>query len=140
MNKIITMVLFLGLLCGVTGVSAQEAVQDSAPEEPGKWEKAGAEIGEAANAVGDATVDTSKKAWKATKDGSGKAWDATKEGSAEAWEATKEGSGEAWDATKEGSAEAWDATKEKSQEMWEEGKAKLHDATAPEHEAPEVTE
>lgn len=112
MNKITIMTLVLGLLYGVTVVSAQETVvQDPVPaEEPGKWKKAGEEIAEAADAVGDATVDSSKKAWKTTKDGSVKAWDATKKGS----------------------AEALDATKEKSHELWEEGKEKFHEVTAPE--------
>ena len=122
MNRVVIMLLFLGLLSGVSSVSAEEAV----PEEPGKWEKAGKEISEAADAVGDATVDSSKKAWKATK-----------EGSAQAYEATKEGAVDAYEATKEGSAKAWKATKEKSHELMEEGRQKVHEATAPKPETPE---
>lgn len=124
MKKIIAMVLFLGMV-GATSVWASETVAEGTAAEPSKWSKAGGEIGEAAHAVGDATTDTSKKAWKATKEGSEEAWDATKEGSQEAWEATKEGS-----------TEAWDTTKSKSKELWEKGKAKVHDATAP--DAPEA--
>ena len=117
MKKMLLGILFLGLSCTVTTAYGDEPVL----AEPGKWKKAVNEISEAAHAVGDATVDSSKKAWDATKEGSEKAWDATKEESLEAW-----------DATKEGSEKAWDATKEKSQSAWEKGKAKLHDATTPE--------
>ncbi|RUM42950.1 MAG: hypothetical protein DSY80_06385 [Desulfocapsa sp.] len=119
MKKMIAVVLFLGMV-GAASVWASEPVAEGTASEPSKWSKAGGEISEAAGAVGEATVDTSKKAWKTTK-----------EGSTEAWEATKEGSKEAWEATKEGSAEALDKTKSKTKELWEKGKAKLHDATAP---------
>lgn len=115
MKKMIAMVLFFGMV-GATSACASEAVAEGTAAEPSKWSKAGGEIGEAAHAVGDATADTSKKAW----------------------DATKEGSEEAWDATKEGSTEAWDTTKSKSKELWEKGKAQLHDATAP--DAPEAAE
>ena len=121
MKKMVVGLLFLGLSCTVTAAYGN----DPAPAEPSKWKKASGEISEAAHAVGDATADSSKKAW-----------DATKEGSEQAWDATKEGSAKAWDATKEGSAKAWDATKEKSQDAWEKGKTKLHDATAPESAEP----
>ncbi len=106
----------------VLPVQAEEVVE----EETGKWSKAGEDIKEAAHSVGDATADSSQKAWKSGK-----------EGSAEAWDATKEGSAKAWDKTKEGSAEAWDATKEKSKSAWEKGKEKIHEATAPEAAEPE---
>lgn len=56
----------------------------------GYWSRAGREIGEAASAVGDATVETSKDAWSATKRGTGDAWDKTKEVSGDAWDSTKE--------------------------------------------------
>lgn len=108
MKKIVAMLLLLGMI-GATSTLASEDATEGVTEELSKWSKAGEEIGEAAHAVGDATADSSKKAWKAT----------------------KEGSVEAWDATKEGSAEAWDKTKSKSKEMWEKGKANVHDATAP---------
>lgn len=117
MKKMIVVVLFLGVI-GATSSWASETVAEGTPAEPSKWSKAGGEIGEAAHAVGDATADSSKKAWQATKEGSEDTWDATKEGSKEAWEATKEGS-----------TEAWDKTKSKSKELWEKGKAKVHDAT-----------
>lgn len=115
MKKTIAMVLFLGMV-GAASAWASEAVVEGTTAEPSKWSKAGGEIGEAAHAVGDATADTSQKAWKAT----------------------KEGSEEAWDATKEGSTEAWDKTKSKSKELWEKGKSKVHDATAP--DAPQAVE
>ena len=100
------MVLFSGMI-GATSAWASETVAEGTTVEPSKWSKAGGEIGEAAHAVGDATADTSQKAWKATKEGSEEAWDATKEGSQEAWEATKEGSTEAWDKTKSKSKEMY---------------------------------
>jgi hypothetical protein len=116
MKKIVVMVLFAGIICGVSNAYADEAAGEGAVvAEDGKWDKAGGEISEAAHAIGDATVDTSKKAW----------------------DATREGSTEAWDATKEGSAKAWDVTKEKTRSAWEKGKAQLHDATAPEPAAPQ---
>ena len=114
--------LFFAVLSSFCSVSAQEVSPAQVPvaEDAAGWEKAGSEVNEAAHAVGDATVDSSKKAWKATR-----------EGSVEAWDATKEGTKKAMDATKEGSAEAWEATKEKSKSTWEAGKKKVHDATAP---------
>lgn len=84
--------------------------------EPGKWGKAGAEIKEAAHSVGDATVDSSQKAW----------------------EATKEGTTKVLDATKEGSVGAWDKTKENSKKVWEKGKEKIHDVTAPKSVVPKT--
>ncbi|HID69958.1 MAG TPA: hypothetical protein EYP35_05725 [Desulfobacterales bacterium] len=134
MKKFLAISLFLGILCSITSVSAEGVVA----EEPGKWKKAGEEISGAAHAVGDATVDSSKKAWKASKEGSTKALDAGKEGTTKALDAAKEGSAEAWDATKKGSKEAWEAAKEKSKAVWEKGKAKLHEATAPEPAAPKA--
>jgi len=119
MKKMIAMVLFLGMI-SAGSVWASETAAEGTAAEPSKWSKAGGEISEAAGAVGEATTDTSKKAWKATK-----------EGSTEAWDKTKEGSKEAWEATKEGSTKAWDKTKSKSKELWEKGKAKVHDASAP---------
>lgn len=108
MKKIVAMLFLLGMVGATSALAVENATEKSA-EEPSKWSKAGEEIGEAVHAVGDATADSSKKAWKAT----------------------KEGSAEAWDATKEESVEAWDKTKSKSKEMWEKGKANVHDATAP---------
>jgi hypothetical protein len=127
MKRILAMALFFGIMSTFSAISAQEVVAE-APEvtEASGWKKAGGEISEAAHAVGDATADTSKKAWKATKDGS-----------AEVWGATKKGSREAWGATKEGSAKAWKSTKEKSKNTWQKGKKKFHDATAPDPVIPE---
>lgn len=126
MKKMIATVLFLGML-GATSTWASGTVAEGTTTEPSKWSKAGGEINEAADAVGEATVDTSQKAWKATKDGSIEVWDKTKHGTREAWEATKEGS-----------AGAWVKTKGKSKEIWEKGKAKVHDVTAP--DAPKAAE
>ena len=81
--KIITLSLLLGVFCGVTTGQAEET---SVPEEPGKWEKAGQEIEDAAHAVKDATVDTSKKVWGTTKEESKEAWDTTKKKSKELWD------------------------------------------------------
>ncbi len=67
-------------LGAVTGKTAGE----------GYWSRAGREIGEAAGAVSDATVETSQDAWSATKRGTGEAWDKTKEVSGDAWDSTKE--------------------------------------------------
>lgn len=111
MKKIVAMLVLVGMIGATSALASENATATEA--EPSKWSRAGEEIGEAAHAVGDASADSSKKAWKATKDGSA----------------------EAWDATKEGSAEAWDNTKSKSKEMWEKGKAKVHDATAPDAQA-----
>ena len=127
MKKVLAMVLFAGIVFGVsTAYGDETAVEGTAVAEDGQWATAGSEMSEAAHAVGDATADSSRKAWNATKEGSVEAWDATKKGSAKAWESTKKGS-----------AEAWDATKEKSNTVWEEGKAKVHEATAPEPAKPE---
>ena len=127
MRKIFEMSLFLSAMSLASGAYAQQ----SASGEVSEWGKVEKEMSEAAHALSDATVDTSKKAWKATKEGSSEAWDATKEGSVEAWDATKDGSQNAWNATKEGSQEAWSATSEKSKTTWEKGKKKVHEATAP---------
>ncbi len=109
MKKIITL-LVCSVMLGTVSAFASESAAEAANGEPSKWSKAGEEIGEAAKAVGDATVDSSKKAW----------------------DATKEGSKEAWDKTKEGSKEILDKTKTKTKELLEKGKAKVHDATAAE--------
>ena len=79
-HKLVLTFIVIAALGVVTGTTAGE----------GYWSRAGREIGEAASAVGDATVETSKDAWNATKSGSGKAWDKTKEVSGDAWGATKE--------------------------------------------------
>jgi phage-related tail protein len=113
MRKVIAVFLFAGIVAA-TSISASEIVVEETTE-PSNWSKAGEEISEAADAVGDATADTSKKVWKTTKDGSV----------------------EAWDKTKKGTKEAWGKTKEESKELWEKGRAKLHEATAP--VAPEAT-
>lgn len=85
-RKILALTLLLGLSCGVADIQAEEVVN---PEEPGKWEKAGHEIEDAAHAVGDATADSSKKVWETTKEGSVEAWDSTKKKSKELWEEGK---------------------------------------------------
>ncbi len=82
-RKILALTLLLGLSCSVANIQAEEAI---VPEEPGKWEKAGHEIGDAAHAVGDATADSSKRAWDTTKEESVEAWDSTKKKSKELWE------------------------------------------------------
>ncbi len=88
-KKILSLTLLLGVTLAVTDIRANEAADEGIAEQPGKWEKAGKEVSEATHAVGDATVDSSKKAWKATKEGSAEAWDATKEKSKEWWEQGK---------------------------------------------------
>ncbi len=127
MKKIVVFALFFGMMSTFSIVSAEKIaveaegpVAEKAVEGTVGWKKAGNEIGKAAQSVGDATVDTSKKAWKATRDSS-----------AEVWDKTKDGSKKAWDKTKEESTRAWDTTKEKSKKLWEKGKQKIHDATAP---------
>ncbi|MEN8200331.1 MAG: hypothetical protein ABFR63_09700, partial [Thermodesulfobacteriota bacterium] len=80
----------------VEGASLDHALEESVAEEPGEWEKAAAEIKEAAQAVSDATVDFSKKAWEATKEGTGEAWEMGKEKSKEVWE---EGKSKLYEAT-----------------------------------------
>lgn len=135
MSKFVFMSLCVWLLGGVSPVFAEEAgggetpvVQEVVAESDG-WGKATTEIKEAAHAVSEATVDTSKKVWEVTK----------KE-SKEAWEATKDGSSRAWEVTKEEAGEAWEKGLEKSMEVWEEGKEKLHEATKPEAAAPAAEE
>jgi hypothetical protein len=103
-QKLILVVTAIAALGAATGTTAGE----------GYWSRAGREIGEAASAVGDATVDTSKDAWSATKRGSGEAWDKTKEVSGEAWDKTKEVSGDAWDATKEAAHDGAEYVEEKT--------------------------
>lgn len=88
-KKILSLTLLLGVTLGVTDIRANEAADEAIAEQPGKWEKAGKELSEAAHAVGDATADSSKKAWEATKEGSAEAWDSTKEKSKELWEQGK---------------------------------------------------
>jgi hypothetical protein len=111
MWKIVVRALFAGILCGVFTAYADK----NAVAEDGKWDAVVGEISEAVHAVGEATVDTSKKVWKVT----------------------KEGTTEAWEATEEESVKVWGAAKEKSKAIWEKGKFKLHDATAPEAAKPE---
>lgn len=65
------------------------------------WQKAGRELREAADAIGDA----SKESWDKTKDASGEIWHATKESGEEALEATKEGGKNLWQQTKSTSQE-----------------------------------
>ena len=83
-------------LAAMFGAACTPAGEDS-------WSKAGKEVGEAAGAVGDASVETSKDAW-----------DATKRGSAQVWDKTKEVSGEAWDASKEAVHDGADYVKDKT--------------------------
>ncbi|MBU1453497.1 MAG: hypothetical protein KKD01_02125 [Proteobacteria bacterium] len=86
-KKILALTMLLGLTCAVAAIQAEE--EKILPEEPGKWEKAGQEIEDAAHAVGDATTDSSKKVWNTTKDESVGAWDTTKKKSKELWEEGK---------------------------------------------------
>lgn len=88
MKKIVVFVLFFGMMSTFSIVSAEKIaveaeglIAEKAVEGTVGWKKAGNEIGKAAQSVGDATVDTSKKAWKATRDSSAEVWDKTKDGS-----------------------------------------------------------
>ncbi len=124
-------VLFLACIGPVSLAMGMGAEEDSV------WTKAGREVKEASSAVGEATKESAKEAWKTTREGSAELYDKTKEFGSDAWEKTKTGAGEAWDATKDTSKSAWDKTREGSRELWESGKSRLHEATSPDP-APEA--
>lgn len=116
-------VLLLGLsTCLTVPVIAEDKVPPPGQQES-TWTKAGEEIGEAADAVGEA----SQEAWKATKETSGKVWDKTKETGSD----VAEGSGEVADATVETSKTIWQKTKDTSAKWYNASKNKVHELTAP---------
>lgn len=134
-----TLIILFCVFIGIQ-VNATEVASSVTPvvEEPGKWDKAGKEVSEAAKAIGEA----SGESWEKTKDATEKSYEDMKEKSAEAWSKTKEKSGEmidesvdassqAVDSAAEKSKEAWDKTKEGSTELMEKAKSKVHDMTAP---------
>lgn len=136
---ITTLVLLFVMTIGVQ-VNATEVASSETPvaEEPGKWDKAGKEISEAAKAIGEA----SGEIWDKTKDATGKSYEKMKEKSAETWSKTKDkrgeiidksvdDSGEAADSAAEKSKEAWEKTKEGSAELMDKAKSKVHEMTAP---------
>jgi len=103
----------------------------SASEGEGNWDKAGKEVKEAAGAVADATMYSSRKAWNKTKEESQELYEKAKEESEEAWDKTMEKSDKTWKTVKEESSEAWEKTKDASKEAYDTSKDKIHEATAP---------
>ena len=104
-RNIFTTLFFAGIIT----VFVTVCVNADDNTQPNKWKNAETEISEASESVTDATVDSSKKAWKGS----------------------KKTSGEAWNKTKDVSSDTWDKTKHATKEDWEKAKTKVHDASAP---------
>lgn len=134
-----TLIILFFMFIG-SQVNATEVASSVTPvvEEPGKWDKAGKEVSEAAKAIGEA----SGESWDKTKDATEKSYEDMKEKSAETWSKTKEKSGEmiaksvdasgkVADSAVEKSKEAWENTKEGSTELMDKAKSKVHEMTAP---------
>ncbi len=87
MKNIVVMIL---LSTGIT-LSALPlyAGNNDVAETSEEWRKAGSEIGHAAHAVEEATVESSKAIWKTTKEESSKVWKEAKEKGISLWEQGK---------------------------------------------------
>lgn len=120
----ISVFMLLFVLLGSTSPGAEAT-------EEGKWDKAGKEMKEAADAVVEASRDSTREAWQTTKEESGDLYENAGEESAEMWEKTKEKSGEVWETIKVESFEAWEKAREESERIYDKAKAKIHEATAP---------
>jgi hypothetical protein len=132
---IILFFLFIGIQVNATEVASSVK---SVVEEPGKWDKAGKEVAEAAKAIGEAsgeswdkTKDTTEKSYEDMKKKSAATWSKTKEKSGEMIDKSVDASGQAADSAAEKSKEAWDKTKEGSTELMDQAKSKVHEMTAP---------
>nr|MBP8290094.1 hypothetical protein [Chromatiaceae bacterium] len=70
--------LGVGLALAFPPLLAQSGSDTKSSASPGIWSKAGAQVQEAAGAVGSATTETATQGWEATKQQSSSVWEATK--------------------------------------------------------------
>ncbi len=85
-KMVVTILLSAGIIISAVPLYAENTeIADISDE----WKKAGSEIGQAAHAVEEATVESSRAIWKTTKEESSKAWKEAKEKGIEVWELGK---------------------------------------------------
>jgi len=123
LNGIIHGFIFLILMTAtcvfvVTDVLASGT--DAEPQEKSSWEQAKKEVGEAAQAVGEA----SKESWGSVKKSGAETWEKTKKEADKDWQTAKKKSGEVWSETKEGTKKGLESTKEESLSFWQKVKKK----------------
>lgn len=103
--------LGVGLALAISPLLAQSGSDPKASASPSIWSKAGAQVQEAAGAVGSATSETATQGWEATKQQSSQIWEATKEHTQRGWQATKDFTTQGWEATQSYTQEKWEAVK-----------------------------